>query len=825
MVGVAFPVTSQSERSELERFMHVSKILLICIGAMLALIARVDAQEFNSGLVKGIVAEQLTKMPLQFVNVALRKTSDSTIVTGQTTDSLGRFSIRDIPSGDYYLSYQIIGYQPKQSPAFRFDPEHTLIDLGKIKLETASLQMDEVEVSAEKLLYTTTIDRKVYNVERDLVNKAGSASELLQNVPSVQVDIDGNVSLRGSSNVLIMVNGRTSPMMNKNSATVLEQMPANTIERVELITNPSAEFKPDAAAGIINIVMKKNALPGINGSLAGNAGNSDRYNSTLSASYNPGHSNIFASYAIRRNNRNRYSNDSRRQADTTFTFYNQAVNSQARPLSHTVTAGGDYRLNPQNQIGLSGSYFYNTFDRMERNENYLFDARHDLTSSYLRNRIQSQVNKETEFTAFYERSFAEQDHSLRCEVTSARSPETEDNHFTNIYRYPVSPVTLDRSLLIDSENSTQVTVEYNNPLSEQTTIKAGYEAEFNRSDFDFRVDNFDTTQQQYVKDVTKTSRFLHSEDIHAVFGTYQRSFGKFGALAGLRGEYAAVSSDLKTLDSTMSGHYFNLYPSLHLSYALGKPTELQLSYSKRTRRPETDDLNPFPEYNDPRNIRSGNPRLRPEYIHSVELGCQYHEGKVTLLPAFFYRYTYNRFTWVTRALNDSVLFTTHENLSNDQSGGLELNVSAASKKLVSLHGNASVFQSQIDASNLNDGKKSVITWASNMTLDLTLSETTRLQLSSNYRSRQLTATGSMSPSYSLNGGFRQEFVSGKIVFLATITDIFHTQKRRFNTDTPALQETSNNWMDSRIVYAGLTYHFGTQQKKSHDDQIRYEEGQ
>ena len=161
-------------------------------------------------------------------------------------------------------------------------------------------------------------------------------------------------------------------------------------------------------------------------------------------------------------------------------------------------------------------------------------------------------------------------------------------------------------------------------------------------------------------DTTKSNHFRDNEAIHAIFGTYKTSLGKFGVMAGLRGEYATVKSNLVTLDSTMKHSYSSLYPTLHLSYELSKTNELQLSYSKRTRRPDSDDLNPFPEYTDPRSLRAGNPRLLPEYIHSLELGCQYRKGEVMLVPALFYRYTYNRFTWVTKALNDSVLLTTHE---------------------------------------------------------------------------------------------------------------------------------------------------------------------
>ena len=339
------------------------------------------------------------------------------------------------------------------------------------------------------------------------------------------------------------------------------------------------------------------------------------------------------------------------------------------------------------------------------------------------------------------------------------------------------------------------------------------------------MDHLDPTGQIWLLDSTHTNHFRLSEAIHAVYGTWRTKYGRVGMVAGLRGEYAAVTSRLLTLDSTITQTYVNAYPTLHLSYGLSKPLELQLSYSKRVRRPESDDMNPFPEYSDPRNIRSGNPSLRPEYSHSIELGCQYREGEVTLVPAFFYRYTYNRFTWVTRALNDSVLLTTHDNLSNDQAGGLELNVSAAFAKVLSLHGTASAFEDQIDASNLTGGKRNVTTWSSNLTLDVNATETTRFQLNSNYRSSQLTAQGNMAPSYTLNAGFRQELSSGRLFLLATATDIFDTQKRQYTVDIPTLYQTTVNRMDSRVFYAGLTYRFGTPPKQARDEQIHYDDGQ
>lgn len=792
--------------------------------ACLALLAATAYAEECGGTILGRVLDAATGQPLQYVQAALRRQADSTVVTGQITDSLGRFELRGVAPGDYTLSCRMIGYAPYRSAALRIADEATRISLGAITLETASLEMDAVEVSAEKLLFTSTIDRKVYNVERDLISKAGTASDLLQNVPSVQVDLDGNVSLRGSTNVLIMVDGRASPLLNKNGASALEQMPAGSIERIEVITNPSAEYQPDAAAGIINIVKKKNTAPGLNGSLAANAGNRDRYNTTLSLSYNPGRANLYGSYSLRRNNRNRHSTDRALRRDSSVTVYEQTLDSHMRPLAHSLSAGGDWRPNRRQQLGLSASLFAVAFDRNEQAENRTYNAAGALNAADGRERAQVQTYREAEATAFYERSFAGEGHNLHAELTLSDSPESEDNRYINRYALPAVPDSRERSRLDEGERSVQAKLDYVRPLA-AATLKIGYEAVLNGSDFDLRVDDFDTTRQRYVVNAAKTNRFQHDEAIHALYATWQRAFGKLGVLAGVRAEAATVRARLVTLDSTVTRDYVSVYPSLHLSYALSKPAKLQLSYSRRTRRPDAGDLNPFPEYFDPHSIRSGNPALRPKDIHSLELGCQYRAGKVSLTPALFYRYTDHRFTWVTRALNDSVLLTTHDNLSSDQSGGLELNISAAMKKLLSLHGNASVFQNQIDASNLSADKQTVTTWSSSLTFDVNPRETTRLQLSSTYRSAQLTATGSSSPTYQLNAGLRQELLRGKLIALATVTDLLQTMRRRWLVDTPALEETYVNRMDSRVFFAGLTYRFGTPPKKARDDQIRYDDAQ
>ncbi len=215
----------------------------------------------------------------------------------------------------------------------------------------------------------------------------------------------------------------------------------------------------------------------------------------------------------------------------------------------------------------------------------------------------------------------------------------------------------------------QICVPGNHDIGDNSTLEAGYAGEFNNDDLDFYAESFNAGQGQFQKDTTRTNRFLYDGRIHALYATYKQSFGAFGLQGGLRTEWGTIKSDLVTGDSSVSNSYFNLYPTLHLSHKLSSAAELQLSYSRRTNRPEGDQLNPFPEYRDPRNVSAGNPYLQPEYIQAIELGCQFQTDQISILPALYYRYTYHRFTQITRAVDDSTLLTTRQNLANDQSGG------------------------------------------------------------------------------------------------------------------------------------------------------------
>ncbi len=784
------------------------------------------AQISSRATITGVVVDASNHRPIEFVNVIVQGKIDSTLVTGSTTGKKGKFEIKNVPVGEYSLRFGLIGFKEKIISSLRIKDQDSTINLGIIPLIETAVSLGEVLVTSQKELFNNSIDRKVYNVDQDIMSKSGSASELLQNVPSIEVDIDGNVSLRGSSNVLILINGKNSPLMGKSRAEVLQQMPASSIEKIEVITNPSAKYKPDGTAGIINLVLKKNTSIGLNGSTALNVGNDSRRNGNIRLNYNPGDFNIFASYSVRRDSRNRTNVDTRTQFDTSTSYYREDLVSNSRPLSHMVAAGMEYNFDTLNSAGISGNYFYNGFTRDDVSKKILQNSSHVTINDYDRDRHDEQFEKEYGLTFHLQHNFPKEDQKVRMEFTTSRAPEVEDNHFTNLFTLPPGPTTLDNTLIKQTENKNQLSIDYSDPINEKSTLEAGYAGEFNNSDLDYYAEFYDTNQQVFVKDFAKTNRFLFNETIHALYATYGFSFGSLGILGGVRTEQAYIRSNLVTRDSVVTNNYFSIYPTLHSSYKFNEFVELQLNYSRRVHRPDGEDLNPFPEYRDARNISSGNPNLLPEFIHSVEFGCKFQNDELSVLPGIYYRNTRNRITSITQVINDSTLLTTKQNLSTDQSTGVELVVSISIGDLLTAHANANAYYNQIDASNLGySSTRSTWTRSGAFTFNINVTRSTMLQMNSNFTSARLTPQGENRPSYVINLGLRQELLSNKLSLVATVADIFRTQKRELELNTPILNQNVINKRDSRIIYFGLTYHFGTSAKKSTEESLHYDDNQ
>jgi outer membrane receptor protein involved in Fe transport len=560
-----------------------------------------------------------------------------------------------------------------------------------------------------------------------------------------------------------------------------------------------------------------------------NAGADSRHNESLILNYNPGRINLRGSYGFRQDERHRFGKDERVQLDASSGLpsrYRDDSRSVARPRSHVGTLGIDYLLDERNSFELTGEYFYRKLTLHDVSTKVTRSSEGVITEDLDRLGVNTESERETGVTAAFQHKFPKEDHELRVEASASDAPEKEDSRYTDLFRVPEpeGEPQRDNTLVKTGEKQMRLAVDYANPLSERSKLEAGYAGELDEQDIDNHAEYFDAVQQRFVSDVGRTNRFRGDQIVHAVYGTFERAFGAISVLAGLRVEDASVKSHLVTTDSTITQNYLSLYPTLHLARKLGEAAEIQLNYSRRVNRPESDELNPFPEYTDPRNVRAGNPDLKPENIHSVEFGYQWRKESLSFSPSVYYRYKYNGFTSVTEALNDSTLLTTDKNLSSDQSAGLEFVVSASVANALTATLSTNTFYDRIDASNIGySKKKAVVSGSGSLNVNFTPVRASMFQINTYYRSARLTPQGKYRPSMVLNAGFRQDLFEERVSLTLTASDIFKTQRHEISLSIPGIEQHVTNRRDGRIFYCGAAYHFGRPEKKAKEKSLQYDD--
>jgi outer membrane receptor protein involved in Fe transport len=783
------------------------------------------APSAGAGAVTGAVIDPATKQPVELVAVTL-KTPGGAAVQSTVTDAQGRFSLEKIPPGEYVVTYNLVGADARSTAPFAVAAQPAPLDLGTLSLGDSVVKMERVEVQAGRPALLNGIDRKVYRVGQEIQSATGTASDLLQNLPSVQVDIEGNVSLRGSENVMILLDGRTSALMGKTRADVLAQLPADAIDRIEVITNPSAKFKPDGTAGIINLVLRKKADAGYAGSVTVTAGNDRRYNAGFSFNLRPGAWSFSGGYNFRQDDRRRSASDLRVITDPVtgaVVTADKTGTEHARPVIHLLRAGAGWQAGARDRFEAGANYVHRTVPRHATDRNVTRDARGAATSDYDRVRYLPELEEEIEATANWRHTFAEEDHELSLDFKGTLRRENEDNFYTNVYRLPVVTTTADNKLIHNREHGTETSLAYTRPLAGHAKLEAGYTATTDWLDANFRSEIRDPATGRFVPDPAQSNRFRTDTVIHAFYGTYARAFGKFGLLAGLRPEFTTMDSHLVTTGVTVPNDYARVYPSLHLAYQLGDRHELQWNYSHRVHRPESDDLNPFPEYIDPFNLHAGNPRLQPEDTHSFEAGYAFRQDETSFTATVYHRETYHGFTSITRNLGGGVLLNTRENLAQSRATGVEVTANAEFGKLIGLNFSSNTFFNTLDASNLGySAHNSDVSWIAKLGASVHLPRSTLLQFNTNYSSARLTPQGYRRPSFVANTGLRHDFAAKKAAVVLTVSDVFNSLKETTVIDTPQLQQRAERRRSSRLVYLGFIYNFGKPPKKSKDDPLKFD---
>jgi outer membrane receptor protein involved in Fe transport len=777
-----------------------------------------------NGKISGTVLEKNTNSPVEFASVILVHDADSVMLKNTITDNNGNFEFVDVTEGKYRVIYSFIGFTKTKSLAFAINPAEKNIKLGKLYFTSSDITIKEVQIVSQKSAFVSSIDRKTYYVGEDVMSSAGSVGDVMQNIPTVQVDVNGSISVRGSSNITILINGKPSGMLSNNPGTILQQMPANMVEKVEIITNPSAKYQPDGTAGILNIVLKKNKSLGMNGSVSANVGNNERYNGGVMMNYNHGKMNLFGNYSFRQDDYRRLSDSytQKLQNGAEISNINNSSNNHSRPVSNIMGLGADYVLNKKNNLGFLTNYSH-IYQCRNEYSSFIKDSLGFQMEDFNRNRHPPKLETNLDVSSYFQHKFEKEGHEINMDYSNSFYTESTDNYFTNIYRFPEAKFSLDNVYYRHNIQHSQLSIDYTNPFSKISKLEAGYEFEFKKNEMNIHRDTVSSNQYEPAyTDYMHTTSFLHNEYTHAFYVTYQHDFGSFSLLAGLRSEMTNTMSNLVSEDSVIRYRYTRLYPSIHTIYKITENHQLQLNYSRRINRPDDEQLNPYPQYLDLLNIPKGNPYLTPEDIHSSEFGYIFKKQSITFLSTLYYRYTRNGFTTITQAQGDT-LISTLRNLSKNQAAGLELVFSSGMGKWLKMNLSSNTFYNVIDASALGYSKtKTIVSLTAKANFIITLTKNTVWQISSNYTSERLTPQGKLLPSFVINTGIKQKLLKKKVALILTVSDVFNSLRSNLIIDTPDLQRHEYRKRSARVVYFGFTYSFGSNGKKEKENSLQFD---
>jgi outer membrane receptor protein involved in Fe transport len=669
-----------------------------------------------------------------------------------------------------------------------------------------------VVVTGQRAQVSRKIDRKVYRIDQDMQSKTGSASDVLGNVPSVTVDMDGNVALRGN-NVTILIDGKPSPMLSGPlRGDALQQMSAGEIAQIEVITNPSAQFKPDGAGGIINIVTKKARKAGSSGVATINLGNDGRNNAGVSGATTKGQLTLSGGLNLRHDDRARTLDETR-----TATTSGAPVTTVRSSTDHvrrdgTSARGGiEYALTDQDKLTASANYSLRTGDR----HGFEYDASGTVsdttrtTSGRLRN-IDS--GGSVGLTHTFDRDGEELSVSLQRDD----SIEKERYTYLNTHALPASADSRDWLALGFRESSTEFSADYTLPFAEGHELQLGYDFERSESGFDNAGGPIDTTGAHLI-DPGTTNAFNYRQTVSAAYVTYQTTAGKLGILAGLRVEQTGVRTHSITGNAFAMRDYFKAYPTVHLKYALSDEKSLTASYSRRVERPDAEDVNPYTDHQDVHNLRAGNPDLKPEETDSFEIGYMYETAPRSYDLTAYYRRTQNGVTDITTVLSPDVTLTTKQNLLSSRSGGLEFatNGHLMPKLDYTLSGN--IYYRQIDANTVGANTRSNVSYSAKTSLTYKPTGTDTLQVSGNFNGKRVTPQGYVDPFSTYNLGYSHQ-IRSNLNLVVTVSDLLNSQKMHNHIQTAALTGDISRHQLGRVAFVGLTYMLGSNKKKAGDFQ-------
>jgi len=756
----------------------------------------------TSIMVQGKVVDKSTSNPLDYATVAIVNKEDKSVLAGGITDSDGAFSVKS-PHDNIYIEISFLGYNTVVINDFEITG--STINLDMIEVQPDQEMLTEVTVTAEKSKTTFELDKRVFNVGKDLTSAGGNALDVLNNVPSVDVNIEGAISLRGNTNVQILINGKPSVMASANT---IGTIAADMIEKVEVITNPSAKYDAEGTTGIINIVLKKEDQEGLNGSLTLNVGHPTNRSVGLSLNRRTEKFNLFSQLGVgKRSLLSTYSGETvdRRKADSK-SLLNSGSGGRDEQF-YNVILGTDYNINPLNVITLSGHFAYEIEDEYSDTHYDRRDENNQSIGAADRNEVTEATNPKYQYDLSYKKSFADnKDRSFTASFVGSYFGKDQSSEYQNIAIFGDFEDLLQRTTNDYSQANYSFQTDYVHPFSKISELESGIKYEINDISNDFEL--LDQSNNEWVGNPDFTNVFHYDQRVLAAYTTYAYELQKFGLKVGLRVENTNLSTFLQTTNEDNDINYNNVFPSVHSSYKISDELSLQMGYSKRIHRPRMWDLNPFTSISDNLNRRTGNPELQPEFTDVLELSAIQIWGAATLSASLYHSKTTDVVTRVI-SVQDSLTITKPYNLGTSNNTGLELNASVDPLKWwsIALDGNWVSF-SRTGTLESNDFDFSNTSWSSQMTNKFKFPYDIEAEIRVDYQSKVEGVQGISDDRIYADFGVKKKFMKGRAVVNFSVRDVFKSRKYINISDQDTFYRYNERLRGAQQAVLGFSYGFG-----------------
>lgn len=773
------------------------------------------ALTFSQHKITGQVLDKDTNQPLEYATVVLKNETNGTVTGGITTEN-GDFSVK-AKKGIYEISIEFLGFEPVV-----FKSKNILSDtnLGTISLITDSNNLEAVEIIAEKSTVEIRLDKKIYNVGKDMTVKGGTAADVLANVPSVTVDIEGAVSLRGNENVRILINGKPSTFAS--GADALKQLPADAIQKVEVITSPSARYDAEGTAGILNIVLRKGKALGFNGSFTLNTGIPTNFGASTNLNYRTNKVNYFTTigYNYSDSPGNAYFENEYLQNNSSGRFQIENRTYDRERKNFNSRFGLEYFLT--DNASLMGSVLYRDSDRTTDTGIRMStqDINHNEEAYKKRSELEDESDKQLEFNLNFTQKFKTSGHKLTFDFKYEDSNEDELATITGRQTFPsIVNDTIEKTSNLEDQKRYLIQGDYVLPIGENAQFEAGFRSNMSNQETDYvlrRETDPVASPGEFEIDQDVSNLFIYDEHVHALYSQYGNKFGKFSALVGLRMEISDITVKVHGTDLDAKKNYTELFPTLNLAYELNEDETLTLGYNRRVRRPRSWFINPFPSRASENNIFQGNPDLDPAYSNGVDLGYLKKWDKLTFNTSVYYNYSTDVFQFVREAdaTDPTITRTTPRNISSEDRFGLEFSLNYSPFKWWKLNSNFNFFRITSDGKNIIPDSETN-SWSTRLNSRVKLPAKIDWQTTLNYRGPQDNFQSKRKGIASVNLAFSKDILKDNGTLSLNVSDLFNSRKRISDTFIDGVTNSYSEfqWRE-RQIRLNFTYRLNQKKKRS-----------